>query len=87
MKIFVGSISYETTQKDLEELFGEFGEVLSAIVISDRETGRPKGFGFIEMADRRSAQKAIEELNDKEILGQRLVVNEARSKSGHRDSR
>jgi len=68
------------TQEDLRELFAEFGEVTSVKIIEDRETGRPKGFGFVEMADDASANQAIEELNGKEISGRNLKVNQARER-------
>ncbi len=80
MNIYVGNISYSTSEEDLRESFGEFGEVLSAKIISDRETGRSKGFGFVEMADDAAGEKAIEEMNGKEIGGRALRVNQARPK-------
>ncbi len=78
MNIYVGNLSYAMTQEDLRELFAEFGEVTSAKIIEDRETGRPKGFGFVEMADNAAAQEAIDSLNDKEVMGRGIKVNEAR---------
>ena len=78
MNIYVGNLSYSTTDQSLEELFGEFGEVTSARVISDRDSGRSKGFGFVEMSSQDEASTAITELNDKEIDGRKLRVNEAR---------
>ncbi|MBL0686469.1 MAG: RNA-binding protein [Sulfurospirillum sp.] len=78
MNIYVGNISYGTDDSKLIELFSEFGEVASARVINDRETGRSKGFGFVEMADDTAAATAIESLNEKEIDGRTLRVNEAR---------
>jgi RNA recognition motif-containing protein len=78
MKLYVGNLSYETTSANLEELFGSFGSVRSAQVIVDRDTGRSKGFGFVEMTDANEARTAIQELNDKEHMGRRLTVNEAR---------
>ena len=70
--------SYETTNGNLEELFALFGQVRSAQVIQDRDTGRSKGFGFVEMSDDNAARAAITALNDKEHDGRRLMVNEAR---------
>lgn len=79
MKIYVGNLSWGTAQSDLEALFSEFGEVQSAAVITDRETGRSRGFGFIEMNQSDGAD-AIEALNDKEVDGRQLRVNEAHDK-------
>ncbi len=81
MNIYVGNLSYDATQEQVEEFFAEYGEVTSVRLISDRETGRPKGFGFVEMSDRSSALNAIDSLNGKEMLGRRLVVNEARPRA------
>ncbi len=78
MNIYVGNVSYQTDDSRLVELFSEFGEVASARVINDRETGRSKGFGFVEMADDTAAAAAIEALNEKEVDGRTLRVNEAR---------
>jgi RNA recognition motif-containing protein len=71
-------MSYKMTEDDLRDLFAEFGEVTSAKIIEDRETGRPKGFAFVEMANNDDAVNAINSLNDKEIMGRNLKVNEAR---------
>ena len=76
-KIFVGNLSFQTTDSDLNELFAQFGEVESATVITDRDTGRSKGFGFVAMNDD-SAEKAILQLNGTELNGRALTVNEAR---------
>ncbi len=78
MQIYVGNISYATTPESLETLFGQYGEVESVKLITDRETGRAKGFGFITMNDDSAAQTAIEELNEKEFEGRTLRINEAR---------
>ena len=77
-KLYVGNLSYETTNGSLEELFTPFGQVRSAQVIQDRDTGRSKGFGFVEMSDDNAARAAITALNDKEHDGRRLMVNEAK---------
>lgn len=77
-KLYVGNLSYEVASSHLEEMFGAFGTVQSAQVIQDRDTGRSKGFGFVEMADENSAQEAIRGLNDQEHGGRKLTVNEAR---------
>ena len=78
MKLYVGNLSYETTERDLQELFQEFGTVESATVISDRDTGRSQGFGFVEMSSKSEGTAAIKSLNDTEVDGRSLTVNEAR---------
>jgi RNA recognition motif-containing protein len=77
-KLYVGNLSYGTGDSDLEQLFSEHGEVRSAQVIADRETGRSKGFGFVEMGTDEEAQAAISALNGREVGGRTLTVNEAR---------
>ena len=78
MNIFVGNLSYSTTDETLRELFEPYGEVSSAKVIMDRETGRSRGFGFVEMVNDSEAQEAIEALNSSDCGGRRLTVNVAR---------
>lgn len=78
MRLYVGNLSYNITNQQLEELFVPFGQVKSAQVVMDRDTGRSKGFGFVEMIDGNEARAAIEGLNLKEIDGRSLTVNEAR---------
>ncbi len=77
-RLYVGNLSYSVSNEQLEELFGEFGQVKSAQVVMDRDTGRSKGFGFVEMSDASGAQAAIDGMNQKEIDGRSLTVNEAR---------
>ncbi|HWL93891.1 MAG TPA: RNA-binding protein [Phycisphaerae bacterium] len=77
-KLYVGNLSYNTTGADLERLFSEHGEVSSATVITDRDTNRSKGFGFVEMTNGNEADAAISALNGKEHDGRALTVNEAR---------
>ncbi len=77
-KLFVGNLSYSVSENDLKNLFSEAGEVVSVAIPTDRMTGRPRGFAFVEMANDEDADKAIETLNGKEIEGRALVVNEAR---------
>jgi RNA recognition motif-containing protein len=77
-KLYVGNLTYETTASDLEELFGPFGTVQSAQVIADRDTGRSKGFGFVEMGSDQEAQAAIAGLSGMEVNGRALTVNEAK---------
>ena len=81
-KIFVGNLSFETTSADLESLFSQVGTCESAAVITDRATGRSRGFGFVEMSSASEAQKAIADLNGKELQGRTLNVSEARERSG-----
>jgi cold-inducible RNA-binding protein len=77
-KLYVGNLTYETNDGDLQSLFAQFGTVQSAQVIMDRDTGRSKGFGFVEMNSPEEAQAAINGLHDKENNGRRLTVNEAK---------
>jgi RNA recognition motif-containing protein len=77
-KLFVGSLPWGVDDRQLEELFSEFGQVVSAKVIVDRETNRSKGFGFVEFDDDNAAKAAIDKLNNSEIQGRTIVVNEAR---------
>jgi len=78
MQIYVGNMSYGTTEESLKELFGNYGEVEAVKIITDRETGRAKGFGFITMNDDNAAKNAMEELDGKEFEGRTLRVNEAK---------
>ena len=78
MQIYVGSLPYEVTEEDLREEFGAFGEVASVNIITDRDSGRPKGFGFVEMASKSEAEAAITGLNGKTLKERTIVVNEAR---------
>ena len=87
MNIYVGNLSYEATEDDLTNAFGEYGSVSSANIIKDRETGRSRGFGFVEMPDDSEGKAAIEALNLQQIAGRAVTVNEARpreSRSGGR---
>lgn len=78
MNIYVGNLAYSVTDNDLREAFAAFGEVSRASVIMDRETGRSKGFGFVEMPDSGQAEAAINGLNEKPLSGRTIRVNEAR---------
>ena len=78
MQIYVGSLPYEVTEEDLREEFGAFGEVASVNIITDKLSGRPKGFGFVEMASKSEAEAAIACLNGKTLKERTIVVNEAR---------
>src|SRR5215831_15519790 len=77
-KIYVGNLSFQTTEADLNTMFSGVGQVDSVQIITDRDTGRSKGFGFVEMSDDAAAAKAIELFNGKEVNGRALTVNEAR---------
>src|SRR5579862_3910598 len=79
-KLYVGNLTYTVTDSDLTAMFGPHGTVQSAQVVMDRETGRSKGFGFVEMGNDQEAQAAIQALNGKEMSGRSLTVNEARPK-------
>ena len=81
MNIYVGNLPYGIDDAALQELFAEFGEISSAQVIIDRDTGRPRGFGFVEMPEQSEAEAAIEALNGKEVDGRALNVNQARPKA------
>ena len=94
MNIYVGNMSFDMTEEDLRQEFGKYGEVSSTRIITDRETGRPRGFGFVEMPDDDAAKQAIEAVNGTEFAGRTLTVNEAKPKrqgggggGGRRDNR
>ncbi len=78
MKLYVGNLAWESTESDLTELFSKYGNVVSATIITDKNTGRGKGFGFVEMGDKAEGEAAIKALNEKEFAGRNLNVNEAR---------
>ena len=87
MNIYVGNLSFNTTESDLENTFGEFGEVTSVKIIKDRDTGRSRGFAFVEMADSQAGGQAIEKVNLREIDGRSVTVNEARPREDRRGGR
>ncbi len=78
-KLYVGNLSYKMTDKDLEEAFSKVGQVVSASIVMDRETGRSRGFGFVEMEDA-AADEAVRTMHETELDGRKLIVNEARPK-------
>ncbi len=82
MKLYVGNLSFQTSAEDLQELFGQAGTVESANVIEDRDTGRSRGFGFVEMSSKEEGEAAISQFNGKEIGGRALTVNEAKPREG-----
>jgi len=81
MNLYVGNLSYDMSEENLRTEFAEYGEVQSAKIITDRDTGRSRGFGFVEMNSDDEGKKAMEELNGKDFEGRQLVVNEARPRS------
>ena len=80
MRLYVGGLPYQTTEQDLFDLFGQAGQVIEATIIMDRDTGRSKGFGFVEMSDEQGAQSAIERLNGTMLGNRTIKVNEARER-------
>jgi RNA recognition motif-containing protein len=78
MNLYVGNLAYSVTEEELRELFENYGQVISAKLIIDRDTGRSKGFGFVEMEDDSAAEAAINALNDKDVQGRPVKVNQAR---------
>jgi RNA recognition motif-containing protein len=78
MKLYVGNLSFQTSSEDLQQLFAQAGTVESATVVEDRDTGRSRGFGFVEMASKEDGEKAIEQFNGTDLNGRNLTVNEAR---------
>jgi len=80
MRIYVGNLSHDTSEQTLQQVFTAYGQVVSATIITDKFTGRPRGFGFVEMPDLAQAQAAIAELNGKELDGRALTVNEAKAR-------
>lgn len=80
MKLYVGNLPWSTADSDLESMFAEYGQVQSASVITDRETGRSRGFGFVEMSDSEQGKKAMNELNGRQLESRELKVNEANDK-------
>jgi cold-inducible RNA-binding protein len=78
MKLYVGNLTFQTNSQQLQELFAQFGTVESATVVEDRETGRSRGFGFVEMSTKEEADAAIAQFNGKEVNGRALNVNEAK---------
>lgn len=81
MKMYIGNLSFQTNEEDLQSLFASFGDVRSTRIILDRETGRSRGFGFVEMEEENNASEAMSQLNGSDFQGRRLVVNEARPRT------
>lgn len=78
MKLYVGNLAFQTTNEDLQDLFSQIGTVESISLVTDRDTGRPRGFGFVEMGSRAEGEAAISKLNGTEVAGRSLTVNEAK---------
>jgi RNA recognition motif-containing protein len=85
-KLYVGNLNFATTENQLEELFLQYGEVVSVKIITDRETDRSRGFGFVEMGTSEAAEEAVNALNNQEFDGRSLRVNEAHDRKPRRDS-
>lgn len=81
-KLYVGNLAYAVTQEDLADLFAQAGKVESAVVVTDKFSGQSRGFGFVEMADAAEAAKAIQTLNDTDLKGRRIKIDEARASTG-----
>ena len=86
-RLYVGNLSFEATEADIEHAFSKYGDVKTVNIVKDRETGRSRGFGFVEMRDRQDGQKAIDGLNLQEIAGRAVTVNEARPREERRGGR
>ena len=84
MNIYVGNLPFDAQESDLRSLFAEYGTIESASVITDRDTGRSRGFGFVELADRDQATRAIAKLNGHDLKGRRITVNEAKPRTARR---
>jgi cold-inducible RNA-binding protein len=82
-RLFVGNLSFDTNELELRDVFGQSGEILEVKVVTDRETGRSRGFAFVEMSSAEDANKAISELNGRELAGRTLKVSEAEARPGH----
>lgn len=85
INIYVGNLPFTTNEDQLKELFENYGQVESAAIVSDKFTGRPRGFGFVKMPEREEGLRAIQELDDKEFMGRNLKVNEARPRTDRPD--
>lgn len=83
-RLFVGGIPFQATEEELKDLFAKFGNVVSAVIIKDKYSGRSKGFGFVEMETDEEAQKAIKGLNETEMDGRKITVNEAKPREENR---
>ena len=80
MNLYIGNLHYNVNEEELKEIFKEYGEVMSVTIITDKYTGRSKGFGFIEMLNDEEASKAIDNLNGTELRGRKIIVNQAKER-------
>ncbi len=87
INIYVGNLSFQTSEDQLKELFESYGQVESATIISDKATGRPRGFGFVKMPEREEGLKAIQELDSRDFMGRSLKVNEAKPRTDRDNGR
>jgi RNA recognition motif-containing protein len=87
VNIYIGNLSFDATEADIEQAFSQYGEVKAVNIIKDRESGRSRGFGFVEMHDRQAGQQAIDGLNLQRIAGRAVTVNEARPREERRGGR
>ena len=87
MNIYVGNLNYNLTEEELSQVFSEYGEVVSVKIVKDRETGRAKGFGFVEMANDEEGERAVEELDGADVGGRNMKVNKARPRPERPDRR
>jgi len=86
MNIYIGNLSFDTTEDEIQQAFSAFGQVATVNLIKDKFSGTPKGFGFVEMPVRSEAEAAVAALNDKEVKGRKIVVNEARPMADRKSS-
>ena len=84
MNIYAGNLHFKMSEGDLKGIFEEYGQVVSVKIVTDRETGRSKGFGFVEMSEEEAGREAVEELNGAEVMGRTIKVNEARQREERR---
>jgi RNA recognition motif-containing protein len=85
MRIYTGNLAYDVTEEEIKKAFGTFGTVDSVTVVNDRDSGRPKGFAFVDMPNKAEAEAAISGLNNEDLKGRNIVVNEARPRTENRD--
>ncbi len=86
MNIYIGNLSFDTSEAQIERAFGEHGEVKSVTIVKDRDTGRSRGFGFVEMIDAQAGKRAIASLHEQDLAGRSITVNEARPREDRRDN-
>lgn len=87
MNMYIGNLSYDVTEEDLQAVFSKFGDVESVNIIMDRHSGRPKGFGFVDMPDNSEADKAIKALNGSDLKGRTMKISQAKPRTGRSSRR